>query len=53
LAKNKISSTELTWIFQEKLATFNDCPASIPIAIVPSKGQLGGGDKFARSKRLP
>jgi hypothetical protein len=38
LAKVKISNTELSWIFQEKLATFGDCPASIPIAIVPSKG---------------
>jgi hypothetical protein len=38
LAKTKISSTELSWIFQEKLSAFNDFPASISIAIVPSEG---------------
>jgi hypothetical protein len=38
LAKTKISSTELIWIFQEKLSLFDDCPQSIPIAIVPSDG---------------
>jgi hypothetical protein len=38
LAKTKISSTELIWIFQEELSLFDDCPQSIPIAIVPSDG---------------
>jgi hypothetical protein len=36
LAKIKISSTDLIWIFQEKLLSFDDCPRSISIAIVPS-----------------
>jgi hypothetical protein len=36
LAKTKISSTDLIWIFREKLSSFDDCPPSIPIAIVPS-----------------
>ena len=37
LAKKRISSTDLIWIFREKLSTFADCPASIKIAIVPSE----------------
>jgi hypothetical protein len=36
LAKTKISSTDLIWIFREKLLSFDDCPRSISIAIVPS-----------------
>jgi hypothetical protein len=36
LAKKRISGTDLIWIFQEKLSSFADCPASIKIAIVPS-----------------
>ena len=36
MAKTKISSTDLIWIFREKLSTFDDCPPSISIAIVPS-----------------
>jgi hypothetical protein len=36
LAKTKISSTDLIWIFREKLSSFADCPQSIKIAIVPS-----------------
>jgi hypothetical protein len=36
LAKKRISSTDLIWIFREKLSTFTDCPPSIKIAIVPS-----------------
>ena len=38
MAKTKISSTDLIWIFREKLSAFDDCPPSIPIAIVPSDG---------------
>jgi hypothetical protein len=38
LAKTKISSTDLVWIFREKLSSFNDCSPEIPIAIVPSGG---------------
>jgi len=36
LAKIKISSTDLIWIFREKFSLFDDCPSSVPIAIVPS-----------------
>ena len=36
MAKTKISSTDLIWIFREKLSSFDDCPRSISIAIVPS-----------------
>jgi hypothetical protein len=37
LAKKKISSTDLIWIFREELSTFADCPPAIKIAIVPSE----------------
>ena len=36
LAKAKISSTDLIWIFREKLSSFDDCSPEIPIAIVPT-----------------
>jgi hypothetical protein len=36
VAKTKISSTDLIWIFREKLSSFADCSPSIAIAIVPS-----------------
>jgi hypothetical protein len=36
LAKKRISSTDLIWLFQEKLSSFADCPKSINLAIVPS-----------------
>ena len=36
MAKTKISSTDLIWIFREKLSSFDDCSPSISIAIVPS-----------------
>ena len=36
LAKKRISSIDLIWIFREKLSSFAECPASIKIAIVPS-----------------
>ena len=35
MAKKAISSTDLIWIFHEKLKEFDDCPASVSIAIVP------------------
>jgi hypothetical protein len=38
LAKKRISSTDLIWIFRERLSSYPDCPASIKIAIVPSRG---------------
>jgi hypothetical protein len=36
MAKTKISSTDLIWIFREKLSSFDDCSPSISIAIIPS-----------------
>jgi hypothetical protein len=36
MAKKAISSTDLIWIFHEKLKEFDDCPASVSIAIVPT-----------------
>ena len=36
MAKTRILSTDLLWIFREKLSSFDDCSPSIPIAIVPS-----------------
>jgi len=35
MAKKAISSTDLIWIFREELKEFDDCPASVSIAIVP------------------
>ena len=35
MAKKAISSTDLIWIFHEKLKEFDDCPDSMSIAIVP------------------
>ena len=37
MARIKISSTDLIWIFREKLSSFDDCSPSIAIAIVPSR----------------
>jgi hypothetical protein len=37
MAKTSISSTELLWIFREKLSLFGDGFKDAPIAIVPSK----------------
>jgi hypothetical protein len=36
LAKTRISSTELIWMFRERLSSFDDCTPSMAIAIVPS-----------------
>ena len=38
MAKTKISSADLAWVFTEKLRSFGDCSRSIAIAIIPSKG---------------
>jgi hypothetical protein len=37
MAKTKVSSTELIWMFRERLSSFDDCSPSVPIAIVPSE----------------
>jgi hypothetical protein len=36
LPKSTISTTDLIWIFREKLSSFEECPVSISIGIVPS-----------------
>ena len=36
MSKTKVSSTDLIWIFHEKLQTFDDHPQhGLPIAVVP------------------
>jgi hypothetical protein len=37
LAKTKVSSTDLIWMFRERLSSFDDCSPSIAIAIVPTE----------------
>ena len=37
MAKTKISSTDLLWIFREKLTSFGDRFKGAPIAIVPTE----------------
>ena len=36
MARKTISSTELIWIFHQKLEAFDDCREGAPIAIVPA-----------------
>ena len=36
MARKTISSTELIWIFHQKLEAFDDCPPEVAIAIVPA-----------------
>ena len=36
MAKIRISSTELVWVFHQRLEAFYDCPPEVPIAIVPA-----------------
>jgi hypothetical protein len=39
MARTKISSTDLIWIFHERLQVFPDCPLhGISVAIVPMAG---------------
>jgi hypothetical protein len=37
MAKTRISSSDLVWIFTEKLRSFDECAAGTNIAIVPSE----------------
>jgi hypothetical protein len=37
MAKTKISSTDLLWIFREKMSSFDDRFKDAPIAIIPSR----------------
>lgn len=36
MAKTRISSADLLWIFREKLSSFDDRFKAVPIAIIPS-----------------
>ena len=38
MAKTKVSSTDLAWIFLERIKSSDACAAAISIAIVPSRG---------------
>jgi hypothetical protein len=38
MAKIRISSTELVWVFHQGREAFYDCPPEVPIAIVPDDG---------------
>jgi hypothetical protein len=53
LAKKRISSTDLIWIFRENLSTFADCPPAIKIAIVPSDAGWTVVMTASDRKRLP
>ena len=53
LGKKRISSTDLIWIFQEKLSTFADRPPSIKLAIVPSDAGWTVVMTARDRKRLP
>jgi hypothetical protein len=37
MAKKRIWSSDLAWVFLERLRSFDDCAAAISIAIVPSR----------------
>jgi hypothetical protein len=55
LAKKKISSPDLAWIFVERLKAFKDCPTGIVVAIVPDRksGWLAILSKRGSSSQLP
>jgi hypothetical protein len=38
MAKIGISSTDLVWVFHERLEAFDDASRGVPIAIVPAPG---------------
>ena len=38
MAKKKISSTDLAWVFLEQMRSFDDCAAATSVAIVPTPG---------------
>ena len=53
MAKKRISSTDLAWIFKERLKETGACGSAIPIAIVPiESGWLAVTDKTL-IKRFP
>jgi hypothetical protein len=52
MAKKAISSTDLAWIFKQRLTAFGDCAPTVTIAIVPSKSGwvaiTGARDRVSR-----
>jgi hypothetical protein len=51
MAQIRISSTDLIWVFREKLASFNECAPTVSIAIVPSgDGWTAVTNAWARSR---
>ena len=39
MPKIRISSTELVWVFHQRLEAFYDCSRQVPIAIVPARDE--------------
>ena len=37
MAKTKVSATELVWIFQQRLSSFDECSSGTYVAIVPTE----------------
>jgi hypothetical protein len=52
MARKTISSTDLIWIFHEKLEAFDDWPEGAPIAIVPASDVGWMADMGAKSRTL-
>lgn len=48
MTKIRISSTELVWVFRQRLEAFDDCPRDVAIGIVPADG---GGWRAVMSAR--
>ena len=53
MAKTKISNSDLVWVFTEKLRSFNECAASISIAIVPSNDGWSAIESWRHRKTHP
>jgi hypothetical protein len=54
--KKKVSSSELAWIFVERLSEFRDCPPGVAVAIVPDQdsGWVAVTEKpNGRTKSIP
>jgi hypothetical protein len=53
MAKKKISCADLTWIFQERVRSSDECSAGTYIAIVPSEDGRTAVMGAQRRKRYP
>jgi len=53
MAKERISSADLAWIFVERLKAFKGCPSGVAVAIVPDgkSGWLAVAKKQNRNVR--